>query len=178
MLTSEPREHYHQSFSNVFHKCIISAITTLTGLLQLGYGEAAAVSLFSTEYVMVVVFTVAVLVFIGSLAVKILQARENPDLSEFMDKISLSSGTLAVTLELLIMVPALGWFAFASMEHYCNVIAVTKSYHEIAVVFKRLYQRELEQLDKLKELFMNIGASALFSNAFNRLERALRGQEC
>ncbi|TQD79762.1 hypothetical protein C1H46_034686 [Malus baccata] len=95
---------------------------------------------------MVVAFIVAVLVFIGSLAVKILQARENPDLSEFMDKISLSSGTLAVTLELLIMVPALGWFAFASMEHYCNVISVTKSYHEIAVVLKRLYQRELEQL--------------------------------
>ncbi|RXH69249.1 hypothetical protein DVH24_037033 [Malus domestica] len=81
----------------------------LPGFSNLGTEELLQ-SLFSTVYVTVDVFTVAVLVFIGSLAVKILQARENPDLSEFMDKISLSSGTLAVTLELLIMVPALGWF--------------------------------------------------------------------
>ncbi|CAN6571937.1 unnamed protein product [Malus baccata var. baccata] len=126
-------------------------------------GVGAAVSLFFTEYVTVV----------ASLAVEILQARENTDLSEFMDKISLSSGTLAITLELLIMVPALGWFTITAWS-ICLVIAVTKSYREIAVVLKRLYQRALEHLlqvfDKLKELFMNIGASASLSNAFNRLK--------
>ncbi|TQD72842.1 hypothetical protein C1H46_041624 [Malus baccata] len=136
-------------------------------------GVGAAVSLFFTEYVTVVAFIVAFLVYISSLAVEILQARENTDLSEFMDKISLSSGTLAITLELLIMVPALGWFTITAWS-ICLVIAVTKSFREIAIVLKRLYQRALEHLlqvfDKLKELFMNIGASASLSNAFNRLK--------
>ncbi|RXH69256.1 hypothetical protein DVH24_037040 [Malus domestica] len=168
--TSEAQEHYRQSYSKELHECIISAITTLAVLLQRRHGAGATVSLFSTEYVKVVAFIVAFLVYIGSLAVKILQARENPDLSEFMYKISLSFGTLAVTLELLIMVPALGW------QH--GAFAFNKFYHETVVVLKRLYQQALEQIlrmfDKLKELFMNIGASAVvvvsLSNAFNRLK--------
>ncbi|KAM1273663.1 hypothetical protein TB2_023327 [Malus domestica] len=71
------------------------------------------------------------------------------------------------------MVPALVWFTITAWS-ICLVIAVTKSYREIAVVLKRLYQRALEHLlqvfDKLKELFMNIGASASLPNAFNRLK--------
>ncbi|CAN6708493.1 unnamed protein product [Malus baccata var. baccata] len=171
--TSEGWQHYRQSSSKALHKYIIPAITILAVFVQLRNGVGAAVSLFFTEYVTVVAFIVAFLVYISSLAVEILQARENTDLSEFMDKISLSSGTLAITLELLIMVPALGWFTITAWS-ICLVIAVTKPYREIAVVLKRLYQRALEHLlqvfDKLKELFMSIGASASLSNAFNRLK--------
>ncbi|KAM1076177.1 hypothetical protein ACFX19_024139 [Malus domestica] len=163
--TSEAGEHYRQSSSKALHKRIIFAIPTLAGFIQLRYGAGAAVYLWSTEYGTLVALIVAIVVYISSwaLAVKIFPARENPDLSEFMDKISLSSGTLAITLELLIIVPALGWFAMAAWS-ICLVIAVTKSYHEIADVLKSLYQTALEQLlqvfKKLKELFMNIRASA------------------
>ncbi|KAI5340880.1 hypothetical protein L3X38_020154 [Prunus dulcis] len=98
------------------------------------------------------------MVYFSSLAVKILlQARDhNPDLAEFMDKISLSSGTLSLNLELLVIVPAFGCFAIVVWS-LCFVIAVIKSYHESAVVLKRLYRCAVEELvhafDKLKELF-------------------------
>nr|XP_028953681.1 uncharacterized protein LOC108171793 [Malus domestica] len=142
--TSEGWQHYRQSSSKALHKYIIPAITILAVFVQLRNGVGAAVSLFFMEYVTVVAFIVAFLVYISSLAVEILQARENTDLSEFMDKIS-PSGTLAITLELLIMVPALGWFTISAWS-ICLVIAVTKSYREIVVVLKRLYQRALEHL--------------------------------
>ncbi|KAM1058898.1 hypothetical protein ACFX2B_023487 [Malus domestica] len=176
--TSEAGEHDRQSSSSkALHKRIIFAIPTLAGFIQLRYGAGAAEYLLSTEYDMLVALIVAIVVYISSwaLAVKIFPARENPDLSEFMDKISLSSGTLAITLELLIIVPALGWFAIAAWS-ICLVIAVTNSYHEIADVLKSLYQRAREQLlqvfDKLKELFMNIGASAgvVASGMFDKLK--------
>lgn len=105
-----------------------------------------------------VAFVVALMVYFGSLAVKILlQAHDhNPDLAEFMDKVSLSSGTLALNLELLVIVPAFGCFAIVVWS-LCFVIAVIKSYHESAVVLKRLYRCAVEELvhafDKLKELF-------------------------
>ncbi|XP_050136721.1 uncharacterized protein LOC126612365 [Malus sylvestris] len=133
--TSEAGEHDRQSSSRALHKRIIFAVPTLAGFIQLRYGAGAAEYLLSTEYDMLVALIVAIVVYISSwaLAVKIFPARENPDLSEFMDKISLWSGTLAITLELLIIVPALGWFAMAAWS-ICLVIAVTKSYHEIADV--------------------------------------------
>ncbi|KAB2610338.1 hypothetical protein D8674_018370 [Pyrus ussuriensis x Pyrus communis] len=175
--TSTAGEHYRQSSSKALHKRIIFAIPTLAGFIQLRYGAGAAVYLLSTEYDTLLALIVAIVVYISSwaLAVKIFSARENPDLSEFMDNISLSSGTLAITLELLIIVPALGWFTIAVWS-ICLVIAVTKSYHEIADVLKCSYQRALEQLlqvfDKLKELFMNIGASAgvVASGMFDKLK--------
>ncbi|KAM2416712.1 hypothetical protein ACFX1W_023641 [Malus domestica] len=175
--TSEAGEHDRQSSSKALHKRIIFAIPTLAGFIQLRYGAGAAEYLLSTEYDMLVALIVAIVVYISSwaLSVKIFPARENPNLSDFMDKISLWSGTLAITLELLIIVPALGWFAMAAWS-ICLVIAVTKSYHEIADVLKSLYQRAREQLlqvfDKLKELFMNIGASAgvVASGMFDKLK--------
>lgn len=107
-------------------------------------------------------FIAALLVYFGSLAIKIVlqaQAYEDhyiPDLAEFMDKISLSSGTLALSLELLIIVPAFGWFAIVVWS-LCFVIAVIKSYHQSAVVLKRLCQCAVDELlhafDKFKELF-------------------------
>ncbi|TQD82608.1 hypothetical protein C1H46_031806 [Malus baccata] len=132
--TSEAGEHDRQSSSRALHKRILFAVPTLAGFIQLRYGAGAAEYLLSTEYDMLVALIVAIVVYISSweLAVKIFPARENPDLSEFMDKISLWSGTLAITLKLLIIVPALG-FAMAAWS-ICLVIAVTKSYHEIADV--------------------------------------------
>ncbi|RXH69269.1 hypothetical protein DVH24_037053 [Malus domestica] len=137
-------------------------------------GAGAAVYLLSTEYNTLVALIVDIVVYIGSWALAVKIAPENPDLSEFMDKISLSSGTLAITLELLIIFPPLGWFAIA-VWIICLVIAVTKSYHEIAHVLKSLYQRALEQLrqlfNKLKEVFMNIGASGVVaSGMFDKLK--------
>ncbi|KAM1715992.1 hypothetical protein ACFX11_024000 [Malus domestica] len=144
-------------------------------------GAGTAVYLLSTEYDTLVALIVDIVVYIGSWALAVKIAPENPDLSEFMDKISLLSGTLAITLELLIIVPPLGWFAIA-VWIICLVIAVTKfviavtkSYHEIAHVLKSLYQTALEQLrqlfNKLKEVFMNIGASGVVaSGMFDKLK--------
>ncbi|CAN6571985.1 unnamed protein product [Malus baccata var. baccata] len=170
--TSEAGERYRQSSSKTLHECIIFAIPTLAGFIQLMDGAGAAVYLSSTEYNTLV--ALIVVVYIGSWALAVKIAPENPDLSEFMDKISLSSGTLAITLELLIIFPPLGWFAIA-VWIICLVIAVTKSYHEIADVLKSLYQRALEQLrqlfNKLKEVFMNIGASGVVaSGMFDKLK--------
>ncbi|KAB2610306.1 mitochondrial saccharopine dehydrogenase-like oxidoreductase [Pyrus ussuriensis x Pyrus communis] len=107
-------------------------MTVLALPIQLRNNRVGApVYLFYMEYVTMVAFLV-LMVYLGSLAVKILQA-------------------------------PFGWFTFAGWS-ICLVIAVTKSYREIADVLKSLYQKALEQLlqvfDKLKELFMNIGASA------------------
>ncbi|RXH69268.1 hypothetical protein DVH24_037052 [Malus domestica] len=173
-ITSEAGERYRQSFSKTLHKCIIFAIPTLAGFIQLMDGAGAAVYLLSTEYDTLVALIVDIVVYIGSWALAVKIAPENPELSEFMDKISLLSGTLAITLELLIILQPLGWFAIA-VWIICLVIAVTKSYHEIADVLKSLYQRALEQLrqlfNKLKEVFMNIGASGVVaSGMFDKLK--------
>ncbi|CAL8140994.1 unnamed protein product [Prunus armeniaca] len=136
-----------QSSTKALHKCISTLITTLAVLLPLKHRTASLMA-----------FVVALMVYFGSLAVKILlQAHDhNQDLAEFMDKISLSSGTLALNLELLVIVPAFGCFAIVVWS-LCFVIAVIKSYHESAVVLKRLYRCAVEELvhafDKLKELF-------------------------
>ncbi|KAM1058896.1 hypothetical protein ACFX2B_023486 [Malus domestica] len=92
--TSEAGEHDRQSSSKALHKRIIFAIPTLAGFIQLRYGAGAAEYLLSTEYDMLVALIVAIVVYISSwaLSVKIFPARENPDLSDFMDKISLWSG--------------------------------------------------------------------------------------
>ncbi|TQD82601.1 hypothetical protein C1H46_031799 [Malus baccata] len=183
--TSEAGERYRQSSSKTLHKCIIFAIPTLAGFIQLMDGAGAAVYLLSTEYNTLVALIVDIVVYIGSWALAVRIAPENPDLSEFMDKISLSSGTLAITVELLIIFPPLGWFAIA-VWIICLVIAVTKSYHEIADVLKSLYQRALEHLRqpngasaRAKEFFMNIGASAkvIASGMFDKLKELVMGSD-
>ncbi|VVA38756.1 PREDICTED: PRUPE_3G261100 [Prunus dulcis] len=157
--TSEQQERrHHGSSKKELHKCISSAITMLAALLPINHGAEVA-SLFVTDRVTMLAFIVALLVYFGSYAAKILQAHDNPDLAEVMDKISLLSGTFALNLELLITVPALGWFAIFVWS-ICLAIVVSKSYHQSAVEVRRLYQSGAEEFahasDKLKELFRNI----------------------
>ncbi|PQQ14765.1 hypothetical protein Pyn_28033 [Prunus yedoensis var. nudiflora] len=157
--TSEEQERRHYgSSTEELHKCISSAITTLALLLPIKQGAEVA-SLFVTDRIPMLMFVVALLVYFGSLAAKILQAHDNPDLASVMDKISLLSGTFALNLELLITVPAFGWFAIFVWS-ICLATAVSKSYHEIADVVRRLYESGAEELahasDKLKDLFRNI----------------------
>ncbi|CAL9014354.1 unnamed protein product, partial [Prunus brigantina] len=143
-------DHRRQSSTKALHKCISSLITMLAVFVPLKHAAGVASLL----------FIAALLVYFGSFD-NILQAQAYedhyiPDLAEFMDKISLSSGTLALSLELLIIVPAFGWFAIVVWS-LCFVIAVIKSYHQSAVVLKRLCQCAVDELlhafDKFKELF-------------------------
>ncbi|CAL8141032.1 unnamed protein product [Prunus armeniaca] len=157
--TSEEQERrHHGSSTKELHKCICFAITMLAVLLPIKRGAEVA-SLFVTDRVTMLAFIVALLVYFGSYAAKILQAHDNPDLAEVMVKISLLSGTFALNLELLITVPAFGWFAIFVWS-ICLAIAVSKSYHQSAVVMRRLYRSGAEELahasDKLKDLFRNI----------------------
>lgn len=134
----------------------------LAVLLPIKHGAEVA-SLFVTDRVTMLALIVALLVYFGSLAAKILQAHDNPDLAEVMDKISLLSGTFALNLELLITFPSFGWFTIFVWSIFL-AIAISKSYHRSAVVVRRLYQSGAEELshasEKLKELFRNtIGAT-------------------
>ncbi|PQM40495.1 hypothetical protein Pyn_15170 [Prunus yedoensis var. nudiflora] len=157
--TSEEQERrHHGSSTKELHKCISLAITMLAVLLPIKHGAGVA-SLFVTDRVTMLAFIVALLVYFCSLAAKILQDHDNPDLAEVMDKISLLSGNFALSLELLITVPALGWLAIFVWS-ICLAIAVSKSYHQSAVVVRRLYQSGAEELahasEKLKDPFRNI----------------------
>ncbi|CAL9014357.1 unnamed protein product, partial [Prunus brigantina] len=91
------------------HKYIFFLISMLGVLLQLKQG-ARMTSLFDTNYATIVILIVALTLYGGSLigSTYIHQARLNSDLEKFMTKISLLFGTLALVLELVILVPNLG----------------------------------------------------------------------
>ncbi|KAB2610300.1 hypothetical protein D8674_018332 [Pyrus ussuriensis x Pyrus communis] len=92
-------------------KYICSLIAILGGFLQLKQG-ARDESLFNTDYPAMVSLIVTLIAYIGSLiGSRILHVRDRPhlDLAEsFINKISLLLGTLALILEVVILIPGLG----------------------------------------------------------------------
>ncbi|CAL9014345.1 unnamed protein product [Prunus brigantina] len=140
-------EEEGQNSLGALHKYNFFLLGMLGLLLQLKSGTIA--SPFVRNYVTVLMFTVDLFVYVASLAtVKILDhqaAINDPDLSEFMDNVSLLSGTLASVLLLLILVPALGWLSLLLWAIYFvkDVVTVT-SYTSVAV----------RAFDRVKEVVM------------------------
>ncbi|RXH69250.1 hypothetical protein DVH24_037034 [Malus domestica] len=128
-----PRQRYPIDNSPV-HKYICSLIAMLGDFLQLKQGVRNE-SLFSTDYPVMVFLIVTLIAYIGSLIGSIIlrvQAHPNLDLAEsIINKISLLLGTLALVLEVVILVPGLGlvagffwvvWFVKIVIEYACEYL--------------------------------------------------------
>ncbi|CAL9014348.1 unnamed protein product [Prunus brigantina] len=157
-------EEEGQNALGALHKYNFFLLGMLGLLLQLKSGTIA--SPFVRNYVTVLTFTVDLFVYAASLAtVKILdhQASINdPDLSEFMDNVSLLSGALASVLLLLILVPALGWLSLLLWAIYFvkDVVTVT-SYTSVAV----------RAFDRVKEVMMNQSGLSISTEEQNHVHQ-------
>ncbi|KAB2610321.1 hypothetical protein D8674_018353 [Pyrus ussuriensis x Pyrus communis] len=94
--------------TNVLHTYICSLITMLGGFLRLKQGVRNE-SLFDTDYPTMVSLIIALITYVGSLIgsrILHVQACPNSDLAEsIIYKISLLFGSLALILEVVILVP-------------------------------------------------------------------------
>ncbi|PQM40489.1 uncharacterized protein Pyn_15164 [Prunus yedoensis var. nudiflora] len=138
-------------------------------LLQLKSGTIA--SPFVRNYVTVLTFTVDLFVYVASLAtVEILDHQapiNDPDLSEFMDNVSLLSGALASVLLLLILVPALGWLSLLLWAIYFMKDVVTVS---------SLTSVAVRAFDRVKEL-MNQSCLPIWTEEQNHVHQQDIGME-
>ncbi|PQP97623.1 hypothetical protein Pyn_18227 [Prunus yedoensis var. nudiflora] len=131
---------------------IISFITMLIGLLQLKQG------VFDTDYLTLVSFVVALIVYGSSLIgpTYIRQAHPNSDLATLMDKISLPFGALTLVLGLVILVRVLG------LALLCVWIVWFASFvaNDLFMYLKTLYESAVagvvEAFEKLKEYLKNL----------------------
>ncbi|KAB2610325.1 hypothetical protein D8674_018357 [Pyrus ussuriensis x Pyrus communis] len=113
--------------TKVLHKYIFSLIAMLGIFLQLKQG-AGNESLFDTNYLTMVSLIVSLIAYGGSLIgsrILHIQAHSIPDLAEsVINKISLLFGTLALILEVVILVPGLGLVAlFLWVVCFVNIVA-------------------------------------------------------
>ncbi|KAM0958356.1 hypothetical protein ACFX2C_023658 [Malus domestica] len=149
----------------------------LGGFLQLKQG-ARNESLFNTDYPAMVFLIVTLIAYIGSLiGYRILhvQACPNSDLAEsFINKISLLLGTLALILEVVILVPGLGlvtgffwvgWFVKVVVEYACEylktlyenaVASVARTFGKLKdylnMIVRRFATEPKEQTDELPQV--------------------------
>ncbi|PQM40494.1 hypothetical protein Pyn_15169 [Prunus yedoensis var. nudiflora] len=148
---SEPNTSKELS-TRAFHKYICFFITILSGFLQLKQGFGTT-SLFDANYLSFVILIVAINVYgvllIGSTYIR--KARLNSNLAKIMDKISLLSGALALVLELVILVPALGLSALLFwIVCFVSFIAVY-SYPYLKTLFARAVGGVAHAFEKLRE---------------------------
>ncbi|RXH69273.1 hypothetical protein DVH24_037057 [Malus domestica] len=134
--------------TKVLHKYICSLITMMGVFIQLKQG-ARNESLFDTNYSTMVSLIVAILAYGGSL---IGSRGPNSCLAEsIINKISLLFGTLALILEVVILVPGLGlatlffwvvWFVSVVAEYACEYLEV---------LYKSAIASAVHTFGKLKE---------------------------
>ncbi|ONI19133.1 hypothetical protein PRUPE_3G260800 [Prunus persica] len=135
-----------------FHKYICFVITILAVFLQLKQ-ESGTISLFDADYPSFVILIVAIIIYGWSLigGTYIRQAHLNSDLAKFIDNISLLSGALALVLELVILVPALGLFTLLFwIVCFVSFIAVY-SYPYLKTLFTRTVGGVVHAFEKLRE---------------------------
>ncbi|XP_048434719.1 uncharacterized protein LOC125474783 isoform X2 [Pyrus x bretschneideri] len=136
------------------HKYICSFIVMLGGFLPLKQG-ARNESLFDTDYPAMVSLIVALIAYGGLLiASRILhvQAHPNSDLAESMiNKISLLFGTLALILEIVILVPGLGKVAgFFWVGWFLKVVAEYASEY-LKTLYESAVALVVRTFDKLED---------------------------
>ncbi|KAM5577235.1 hypothetical protein ABKV19_007868 [Rosa sericea] len=128
-----PRQAGHNFHGEILHQCLFLPVMGILGwLLQLKYTSADA-SPFITDYVTMLMFIIAFLVYFGFLTVEILLAHApNSDLGEFINNIIFLFGTLASFLLLLILVRAFGLFALLLWTIYLvRDVSTKKSYMNV-----------------------------------------------
>ncbi|KAK9927811.1 hypothetical protein M0R45_024977 [Rubus argutus] len=135
-----------ESSPAVLHQYNFTLIATLGILLQVKQA-AGSPSPFDTDVVSMLMFIAVFLIYICSLATVKTFRFPTPDLSEFMDNISLLFGSLASTLLLLILVPAFGFFTLSLSIVYFLIDFVTKKSYRYALGYF---------WDKVKELFKGL----------------------
>ncbi|KAK9925007.1 hypothetical protein M0R45_033348 [Rubus argutus] len=158
------------------HKCIVSLITILGFCLQLEFANASALVTNCSSCILMKLFVIDVSAYLGSLGVMILQTdHKNTDFGVFMNKISLLFGTLAVTLELLILVPPFGWFVLF-LWSICFVRIAMKSYQYLKTLYETAVLALVQVFEKLKELIITMGSNAVATlrGAFDQLKKLLR----
>lgn len=127
-------------------------------LLQLKQG-AGTKSLFVTDYPTIVILIVVLIVYSGSLigSTYIRQAHLiNSDLGKFMSKISLLFGALALVLELVILVPALGVAALLFWIGWFVSFVAVYSYPYVKTLYKSAVAGVVQAFEKLKEYLKNM----------------------
>ncbi|PQP97624.1 hypothetical protein Pyn_18228 [Prunus yedoensis var. nudiflora] len=124
----------------------------LAGLLQLKQG-AGKKSLFDTDYPTIVILIVALILYSGSLigGIYIRQAH-SINLGKFMSKISLLFGALALVLELVILVPALGVASLLFWLVWFVGFVAVYSYPYV----KTLFTKAVGAFERLKEYLKNM----------------------
>ncbi|PQM40499.1 hypothetical protein Pyn_15174 [Prunus yedoensis var. nudiflora] len=129
-------------------------------LLQLKQG-AGTKSLFDTDYQTIVILIVVLIVYNGSLigGTYIRHAHLiNSDLGKFMSKISLLFGALALGLELVILVPALGVAALLFwLIWFVGFVVYSYPYVET------LFTKAVGAFEKLKEYLKNMIIACCFT---------------
>ncbi|KAB2613798.1 hypothetical protein D8674_036114 [Pyrus ussuriensis x Pyrus communis] len=139
------------------HKCIFRLLNILGVLLQVKHATGNLPSPFVTDHKTVVMLIADLLTYSGTLeTAKILQASNKANIYELMNNISLLCGTLALVLQVLLLVPAFGWFTLACWAVYFVIIG-TKSYQTLktlctdAVPYVRDKMKEVMRLNGSKE---------------------------
>ncbi|KAB2610301.1 hypothetical protein D8674_018333 [Pyrus ussuriensis x Pyrus communis] len=135
-------------------KYICSLIAILGGFLQLKQG-ARDESLFNTDYPAMVSLIVALIAYIGSLiGSRILHMRARPhlDLAEsFINKISLLLGTLALILEVVILVPGLGLVVGFFWVVWFVKVVVEYTWEYLKALYEKAVTSVVHTFGKLKD---------------------------
>ncbi|CAL8168012.1 unnamed protein product [Prunus armeniaca] len=151
--------------TRAFHKYICFVITILGVFFQLKQGSGK-VSLFDEDYTSFVILIVAIIVYGGSLigGTYIRKARLNLDLAIFMDKISLLFGALALVLELVILVPALGLSTLLFWIVCFGSFIAVYSYPFLKTLFTRAVGGVVHAFENLREYLPDACCFAMKSN--------------
>ncbi|XP_050134158.1 uncharacterized protein LOC126610207 [Malus sylvestris] len=162
-LHSELEGTSQERSTNVLHKYICFLITMLGGFLQLKQGVRNE-SLFDTNYPTIVSLIIALITYVGSLIrsrILHVPARPNSNLAEsIINKISLLFGTLALILEVVILVPGLGivalffwvvWLVNVVVEYACEYLETL--YHSVVASVVHTFGKLKEHLNMIIRCF-------------------------
>ncbi|CAL8141010.1 unnamed protein product [Prunus armeniaca] len=132
----------------------------LAMFFQLKQGDGGT-SLFDTYYITFVILIVVLILYGGLLigGAYILQAHLNSDLAKFITKISLFLGTLALVLELMILVPHLGFAALVFWIVCFMSFVALHSWVYMKTLYKSAFAGVVYGFEKLKEYVNMIFAS-------------------
>ncbi|RXH69266.1 hypothetical protein DVH24_037050 [Malus domestica] len=140
--------------STKVHKYICSLIAILGGFLQLKQG-ARNESMFNIDYPSMVSLVIVLIAYIGSLiGSRILHVRARPhlDLAEsFINKISLLLGTLALILEVVILVPGLGLVVGFFWVVWFVKVVVEYAWEYLKALYEKVVASVVHTFGKLKE---------------------------
>ncbi|KAL6139811.1 hypothetical protein ACLB2K_058112 [Fragaria x ananassa] len=154
------------------HTCIISLIGILGFCLQLKFPN---VSPYATIYgsQLMNVFIIVTCIYILSLIVMTIQAsrRDNADLEDPMNILSLFLGSLSLNLELLVLLSPFGMILLF-LWCICLLWFVSNSYQSLKTLFQNAVEHLVRSVGELKRKLVDLNRRLMDSNAIAAVARA------